>query len=96
MIEELYAQRWKALAKAEGHEKALPNNCGWVDHREAIVRRAHQVTDALKRGEMNKAQLTAATGLIGNPLNEALAYAQQNLGVSRRLQDRTAFFGVTQ
>lgn len=95
MLEEILAERWKALAKAEGHEKGLPNNCGWVNHEEAIVRRAHKVADALKSGDMNKKQLTDVTGIIGYPLNEALDYAQQHLGIVKRFEHRTAVFGVT-
>lgn len=96
MLEELYARQWQQLAKREGHEKGLPDNRGWVRRDEAVEARARMVAEALRNGPMNKKELTAATGIIGYPLVEALGFARQHLGVVMVSQSRSAKYGIAQ
>lgn len=96
MLEELYARQWQQLAKCEGHEKGLPDNRGWVRRDEAVEARARMVAEALRNGPMNKKEITAATGLIGYPLVEAVVYAQRHLGVVMIDKSRNTKYGLTQ
>jgi hypothetical protein len=96
LLEQEYARQWKALAKREGHEKALPNNCGWVRRDEAVEARARIIAEALRKGPMNKTEIGDATGIVGYPLVEALGFAIHNLSVVKMDQGRATKYGFEQ
>jgi hypothetical protein len=93
-FETAYASAWAKQAAEEGHKKILPDNRGWVRRDEAIEARARRLVDTLRNGPMNRKELTAATGIDGFPLTEALGFAREHLGVVMIERSRSARYGV--